>query len=94
MALWCPKLILSIRVARRGEVGTSLQTHYPQRAPKTFIHFSADLIFFTTFSAHALSTCHKYKKTFAHGQMLLHGKIISIRYIDIYKTNNTMARTD
>jgi hypothetical protein len=49
------------------------------RAHKTFAHSFVDPIFFITFLAHVLCTCHEHKKNFALGQMLLHGKKISIR---------------
>jgi hypothetical protein len=44
----------------------------------TFVRFFVVGIFFTTFFAHVLHTCHKHKKTFAPGQTLLHGKTSSI----------------
>jgi len=44
------------------------------KAHKTFAYFDANPMFFTIVLAHDLCTCHKHKKTFILGQMLLHGK--------------------
>jgi hypothetical protein len=46
----------------------------PSRADKTFASFDVNPLFFTTVLAHDFCTCHKHKKTFILGQMLLHGK--------------------